>query len=298
MNSASLYHPRHWPTWLAAGILRLLALLPHPLLLAVGRTLGRIARPLARWRAGIAATNLQLCFSELDATARQRLLREHFEALGMGMMEFAMAWWWSDARLERLLLAVEGEEHLPDPDDPRGTIFLTGHFTSLELGGRYLHRRSPTYAMYRPNENPVLQALFERYRGGRIAGIISRNDARTMIKVLKGGDSVWFAPDQNFGRKGRVFADFMGVPAASNTATSRFAELTKARVIPFVLLRERGGYRLVIEPALPDFPSDDPQADTQRINDQIGAWVRRAPAQYNWIHRRFRHRPEGKPHRY
>ncbi len=291
----SLAHPRLWPSWLIAGMMRLLVLLPHPALMAIGRGAGRLTQRFASRRAAIARTNLRLCFPDRSEAEREALLAANFEAMGMGMMEVAMGWWWSRQRLERLLLGIEGEEHLPPLDDPRGTIYLTAHFTSLEISGRYLGHRRPSYAMYRRNENPVIQWLLERCRAGRLLGLIDRNDVRSMLKVLKAGGGVWFAPDQDFSQKGGVFADFMGVPAATTTATSRFAKMSGARVVPFVLFREPGGYRLVIEPALQDFPSQDATADAQRINDIFSRWAQRAPAQYNWIHRRFKSRPEGEP---
>jgi KDO2-lipid IV(A) lauroyltransferase len=292
---SSLYTPRHWPSWLVAGLLRVILLLPYPAVMAVGRGLGRLVKRCAGRRVRIARTNLKLCYPDMTDAERESLIDANFAAMGMGLMEIGMGWWWPHERVERLLIAVEGEEHLPPPDDPRGTIFLTAHFSSLELSGRYLGHRSASHAMYRRNENPVIQALFERFRTQHTIGIIARDDVRTMLKALKAGEGVWFAPDQNFGHKGGVFADFMDVPAATNTATSRFAKMTGARVIPFALFREAGGYRLVIEPPLDDFPSDDMAADTRRINDIYTRWVQRAPEQYNWIHRRFKTRPAGEP---
>ncbi len=293
----SLYAPRHWPSWLVAGVMRMILLLPYPAVMAVGRGLGRLVMRFAERRVRIARTNLQLCYPEMTAAERERFIRDNFAAMGMGVMEIGMGWWWPKHKVESLLLTVEGEENLP-PDDGRGTIFLTAHFSSLELSGRYLGHRTASHAMYRRNENPVIQALFERFRTQHTIGIIDRNDVRAMLKALKAGDGVWFAPDQNFAHKGGLFADFMGVPAATNTATSRFAKMTGARVIPFTLFREVGGYRLVIEPALADFPSDDVQVDTQRVNDLYTRWVSRAPTQYNWIHRRFKTRPDGAPSPY
>lgn len=290
----SLLHPRHWPAWLGIGLLRLAVLLPWPAIMAIGGGLGRLAYLFALRRRQIAEINLQLCFPERDAAWRQRLLRDNFAAMGKGLLEIGMAWWWPRRRLERRLLAIEGEGNLPR-DEGVGTIFLTAHFSSLELSGRFLSVRCPTHAMYRPNENPVIQAMFERYRTRHTLGIIPRDDVRGMIRSLKAGEGVWFAPDQNYGRKGKVFATFMGVPAATHTATSRFAHTSGARVVPFVLFRERRGYRLRIEPALRDFPSDDPQQDAQRINDIFSEWVRHAPEQYNWIHRRFKTRPDAGP---
>lgn len=296
-DAQSLYAPRHWPSWLVAGVMRLILLLPYPAVMAVGRGLGRLVMAFAGRRVRIARRNLELCYPDMPPAEREALIRANFAAMGMGVMEIGMGWWWPHDKVERLLIAVEGEENLP-PADGRGTIFLTAHFSSLELSGRYLGHRTPSHAMYRRNENPVIQALFERFRTQHTIGIIDRNDVRSMLKALKAGEGVWFAPDQNFAHKGGVFADFMGVPAATNTATSRFARMTGARVIPFTLFRERGGYRLVIEPALADFPSDDPAADTRRINDIYSRWVARAPEQYNWIHRRFKTRPDGAPSPY
>jgi len=296
-ESPSLYSPRHWPSWLAIGLLRLLVLLPWPLLMAVGGGIGRLIGVFAKRRAHIADINLQLCYPDMRPEARKKLIRENFAAMGKGLMEVGMGWWWSHKRVEKRLVAVQGEENLP-PDDGRGTIFLTAHFSSLELSGRYLGHRSTSHAMYRPNENPVIQEMFERHRTRHTVGIISRDDVRSMIKALKAGEGVWFAPDQNFAHKGGVFADFLGVPAATNTATSRFAGMTKSRVIPFVLFRVNGGYTLLIEPALDDFPSDDVTNDTQRINDIYSKWAEQAPEQYNWIHRRFKTRPDNIPSPY
>lgn len=297
VKTHSLYAPRHWPTWLAIGLLRIFALLPYPMLMALGGGLGRLVGLLAKRRAHIADVNLQLCFPQMNAQQRRRMIGDNFAAWGKGLMEIGMSWWWSRERLEKRLLAIEGEENLP-PQDGRGLIGLTAHFSSLELSGRYLSHRTSGHAMYRRNENPVLQKLIERYRGAYSLGIIARDDARAMIRALKAGEGVWFAPDQNYARKGMEFADFMGVPAATHTATSRFAQATSARVLPLVLLRERGGYRLIIEPAFDDFPSGDLQQDTQRINHVYDKWVHRAPEQYNWIHRRFKTRPGGAPSPY
>jgi KDO2-lipid IV(A) lauroyltransferase len=271
----------------------MVVLLPYPMIMAIGRLTGRVIRLWSGEREHFADVNLQLCYPDMTPDQRRALIRDNFAAMGMGLMEVGMGWWWSRERIERLLVGIDGEEHLPTPGDGTGTIFLTAHFTSLELSGRFLGHRVPSHAMYRPNENPVIQEMFERQRGRHTLGIISRNDARGMIRALRGGEGVWFAPDQNFGHKGLVFADFLGVPAATNPATGRFAQLTGARVIPFVLLRVDGGYRLIVEPALDGFPSDDAVADAQRVNDVFSRWTRLAPAQYNWIHRRFKTRPDG-----
>lgn len=295
----SAWHPANWAPLPAIGVLRLLALLPYPALMAVGRWLGRRLQAFATRRRHIAEINLALCFPERSDDERRRLLTAHFESLGMGLMEVGLTWWYSHQRFEALV-EVDGSEHLaPAFAAGHGVIFFTGHFTSLEVSGRVLSRLAPALPMYRPNNNPLLEAIMVHHRERGVERTIPRDDVRLMLRTLRANKGVWFAPDQNYGLKHSVFADFFGVPAACNTSTSRFAGMTGARVVPFVVLRRpQGGYLMRIQPALVDFPGDDVRHDTQRLNDILEGWVREAPEQYNWIHRRFKDRPNGEPRFY
>jgi KDO2-lipid IV(A) lauroyltransferase len=154
---------------------------------------------------------------------------------------------------------------------------------------------APVLPMYRPHRNPAVEHAMVRNRERHVEQVIPRDDVRLMVRTLRANKGVWFAPDQNFGHKNSLFSPFFGIPAATNTATSRFAAMTGARVVPFVVLRrqDRPGYDLYIEPPLENFPDADPQRDTDRINVIFEGWIRRAPAQYLWSHRRFKDRPPG-----
>jgi KDO2-lipid IV(A) lauroyltransferase len=121
-----------------------------------------------------------------------------------------------------------------------------------------------------------------------------------MVRVLKAGGIVWYAPDQAYRGKGAQMVPFFGIPAATNTATSRLARLTGAAVLPYFAerLADRSGYRISIGPALEDFPGDDPVADTRRFHGLIEAQVRRIPEQYLWVHKRFKGLTPGYPDLY
>ncbi len=297
-SNLSLLAPRYWPAWSGMLLLRLVILLPFPWVMALGRTVGRVGLRFARQRRRIAETNLRLCFPEWDDARRQQVLKAHFEALGMGLFEIPIGWWAGPGRLQRLA-HVEGLEHLQQAlQAGRGAILLSAHFTSLELGGRLLSLYAPFHAMYRRHGNPVVEKIMAGSRTHRLEKAIPRDDVRGMIRSLKGNHAVWYAPDQNTQRKAAVFVNFFGQVAATNTATARLAKLTGAAVVPYhVVRREDGsGYDVVLEPALTGYPSGDLEADTQRVNDIIEGWVRKNPAQYLWIHRRFRTRPtRGEP---
>lgn len=285
-----LLAPRYWGIWVALGLLRLAVLLPYRLQAPIGRGVGRLTMRLASSRRQIAERNIALCFPELDPLQQRRLLRRHFESLGMTLIEMGLCWWASDARLEPLF-QIDGLEHLREAQQRgKGVIMLTGHFTTLDLGGRFLTMQAPVTAMYRRNENPLFERALRRGRERSAQQAIPKQDIRGMVRALKQNHAIWYAPDQSHRRRHSAVVPFFSVPAATNTATAALARMSGARVVPFSSLRlpDDAGYRLVIEPAFDDFPSADAAADTLRINRWLEQRIRLAPEQYLWIHRRFK----------
>ncbi|MCQ4348739.1 lipid A biosynthesis lauroyl acyltransferase [Pseudomonas stutzeri] len=294
---AAFLHPRFWPLWLGLGLLWLVVQLPYPLLLRLGRGLGALMLLGALSRRAIAARNLELCFPELSAAERAHLLRENFASSGIAFFEMAMSWWWPRARLARLA-HVEGLEHLQAAQrEGQGVILMSLHFTTLEIGAALLGQRHTIDGMYREHKNPLFDYIQRRgrERHNPDASAIEREDVRAMLKVLRAGRAIWYAPDQDYGRKQSLFVPLFGIPAATVTATTKFARLGKARVVPFTQQRlaDGSGYRLVVHPPLADFPGDSEEADCLRINQWVEQAVRQCPEQYLWAHRRFKTRPEG-----
>ena len=288
--SLHLLGPRYWPTWIGLGVLRLIQLLPHAQLLAVGRGIGRLVRHLPlRW-AQVARCNLKLCLPELSDAQRERILIEHFEALGMGLCESAITWWGSDAQIARLS-RVEGLEHLHAAlAQGRGAILLTAHFTTLEIGARVLNIQVPLNAMHKRPKNALLAHFFERHRGRHALRIFSRDNVRGMVRALRDNECVWYAPDQSYRNKGAQMVHFFGVPAATNVATSRLAAMTGTTVL-FVAherLPGHAGYCVRLHPAPPGYPSASAVQDAELFHRFVESEVRRIPAQYWWIHRRFK----------
>lgn len=285
-----LLSPRYWPTWAGLGVLRLLSLLPYGVQLAVGTTLGAVLRRLPLRFVHIARRNIELCMPELGAAGRRRLLDRHFTSLGISLLEIAAAWWWPTARLQKIS-RIEGMEHLREAlRRGHGAILLTAHFTPLEIGGRILAAATPVNIIYRPTKNEALSFVLGRGRSRNGGHAIPRDDIRAMITALKKNECVWYAPDQSYRKKGAEMVPLFGIPAATNTATSRIARMTGAPVLPFLVERlpGRAGYRAVIRPPLEGFPSECPRADAERFHRFIEEQVRAMPDQYLWIHRRFK----------
>ncbi|MEZ0194640.1 lipid A biosynthesis lauroyl acyltransferase [Pseudomonas qingdaonensis] len=295
-------HPRFWPLWLGLALLWLIVQLPYRALLVLGRLLGALMYRVAGDRRRIAARNLELCFPELPSVERTRLLKENFASTGIAFFEMAMSWWWPKARLARLA-HIEGLEHLQAAQrDGQGAILMALHFTTLEIGAALLGQEHTIDGMYREHKNPLFDFVQrrgrERHNLDSLA--VEREDVRGMLKLLRSGRAIWYAPDQDYGAKQSVFVPLFGIEAATVTATTKFARLGRARVIPFTQQRlaDGSGYRLVIHAPLQDFPGESEEADCLRINQWIESVLRECPEQYLWAHRRFKSRPPGAPKLY
>ena len=286
--------PKHWPTWFGIAAMAALARLPWGLQRVLGRMLGGVLRMTLRERRAIARRNLALCFPELDAGARAVLLREHFAAIGIGVFEFARAWWGSIAPLRRGLV-VEGLEHMQAARaDGRGVIVVSGHFTTLEVCGRLMCDYVPLAGMYRPHGEPAMEWAVRRGRARYAAAMFPKQDVRAAVRHLKRGGLLWYAPDQDPSRGDSVYVPFFGQPAHSLTSTHQLARLSGAAVVLYQHERRAdGGYTLRLWPAFDAFPSGSATVDTARVMAGIETMARAAPAQYLWIHRRFKRRPDG-----
>ncbi|MBU9845974.1 kdo(2)-lipid IV(A) palmitoleoyltransferase [Rahnella ecdela] len=298
---ASFLHPRYWLTWFGLGVLFLLVQLPYPVLNRLGIWLGRTSMRFLKRRVSITRRNLQLCFPELPSDQVEARIVSNFESLGMGLLETGMAWFWSDARVKRWF-DVSGLHNLKKAQENKQGVLVIGvHFMSLELGGRAMGLCQPMMAMYRPHNNKAMEFVQTWGRMRSNKAMLDRKDLRGMVHALKKGEAVWFAPDQDYGPRGSVFAPLFAVDQAATTSgTFMLARLAKPALVTVVLVRKAlgKGYELVIQPQLQDYPIDDEMAAAAYMNRVIEKEIMRAPDQYLWLHRRFKTRPAGTPSLY
>jgi KDO2-lipid IV(A) lauroyltransferase len=288
--------PRYWPTWLGLLLLRLTILLPYNLLLKLASGLGCLLYALIPSRRHIAEVNVALCFPELDQEARTRLVKRNYASTVMALFESGLSWWGSDRRL-RSLYRIEGLENYQTAiTKNKGLLLLGGHYTTLEISGRLLaFHIDKVQPIYKRAHNALVDAIMTTTRRRILDDLLSNTDLRAIVRSLRKGKVVWYAPDQDFGRERSVFAPFMGVETATLTATARLAKLSGAPIVPFYSERLPGnqGYLIKILPELENFPSGDDVTDATLVNQVIEQQVRAAPEQYLWLHRRFKTRPEG-----
>ena len=289
--------PRYWPVWFGIGLLRLVCLLPHRIGLGIGRGIGNLAYRLAGSRRFVVLRNLELCFPDLADVERRALAKRHFKALGMSIVEMGLGRWASD-RFHDRVSTLNGVEHLEAAvAEGRGIILLSAHFTTLEIMGRKLAMVSPPFdAVYRRNRSDFITELMRSGREVSADDSIEKRDIKRMVRSLRAGRPVWYAPDQSYDRKGSVVIEFFGVPTMHTTATSTLARLGRAITLPYFPERlANGRYVFTIGPPLEDFPSDDEVEDTRKYVRALETHIRRCPEQYFWVHRKFKNLPDGYP---
>jgi Kdo2-lipid IVA lauroyltransferase/acyltransferase len=291
-------HTRYWPTWVGLGLLRLLCLLPLPVIAAIGAALGALLCRLHGSRRHIAHVNIARCFPELDAAQRDALVRAHFRGFAQSALDIGIAWWGSRRRLARLT-RIRGREHyeraLAAGDN---IVLLAPHFFGLEIGGMRLSMERPIVTVFRDPDNRLLSAVMRRARSRFSMLLVEYKKPLTaLIREVRAGKPLYYLPDQDAGARSSVFVPFFGIQTATFAVLGRLAALTNAVVIPcWTRQLPRGaGYEIVFEEPLKDFPTGDPQTDAARMNAAIERAVRQAPAQYFWVHRRFKTRPPGEP---
>ena len=291
------WSPRYWPAWAGIAALRLLCLLPHKLGLACGRVIGRIAHAIAGPRRRIVRRNIELCFPDLSTGECDALTKRHFEALGMAVIEMGLGRWASD-RFHSRIGSLQGAEHLNAAiEEGKGVILLCAHFTTIEIMGRLLKQAGPPFdAVYRKSRSGFVTELLRSGREVSADSTIEKRDVKRMVKSLRNGRPVWYAPDQSYDRKGAAVIEFFGVPSMHTTATSTLARLGKAVVLPFFPRRRAdGSYEFCILPPLENFPSGDEIEDTRQYVRVLENHIRTCPEQYFWIHRKFKNLPDGYP---
>jgi KDO2-lipid IV(A) lauroyltransferase len=293
---AALARPRYWPAWLGFGLMRLISLLPLPAIWLLGVAVGTLLYVLHAGRRRVVRRNLERCFPQLPAREREQLVRRQFRAFGQTLFDLGVAWWASRRRIERLVRFRHREHYDRALARGENAILLTPHFLGLEIAGIRLSLERPMVTVFRHPDSVPMRVAMERGRSRFGLKLIEHNRPFTsLVRAVKAGAPLYYLPDQDAGRRHSVFAPFFGIPAATFTVPARLARMTGATVIVCVArqLPFGRGYEVEFQPPLKNFPSGDALTDATRINAAIEKAVRQSPAQYFWMHKRFKTRPEG-----
>jgi Kdo2-lipid IVA lauroyltransferase/acyltransferase len=276
--------------------MRALALLPLPVLRAMGWCMGWVLYIVVVPRRKVVRRNLALCFPELPTSTRKGL--EPYIFINFAQAWLDRGWLWHaprDVVARRLHLTGAVDEFAGITP----TVIFAPHFMGMDAGGIALMLNVPRQytSIYTDQSNKVVDAwmLRGRQRLGVMRMFNRSSGVREIASSLKQGQPLYLLPDMDFGDKGAEFVPFFGVTAATVPSLSRFARLGGAKLVPVVTRLTKTGYDVEVMPAWQNFPTADLRADTLRMNQELETYIRSMPEQYYWVHKRFKTRPPGQP---
>jgi len=282
------------------GLMWLLHWLPLSIIGRIGEAVGTLLFILLRSRRHIALTNLRICFPDLSESERVALAKRHFRAYVRSILERSVLWWAFEERLKKLIF-IETEIPLTDIQSSP-SILLCPHFVCLDVAGAAIALHMPACSVYVPQRNRIFDQALRRGRSRfHPVRLFARNDGiRPVMRAMREGLPFFMLPDMDFGPKDAEFVPFFGMPAATLTAPARLAATAGARVIPVVAFYrpDYSGWTVKIYSPWEDYPGSDLTAATRRMNAFIEDRVREVPAEYFWVHRRFKTSPAGRSNIY
>jgi lipid A biosynthesis lauroyl/palmitoleoyl acyltransferase len=277
---------------------KLFVLLPYRWQMKAGIGLARLVYPFLKRRKVIAMTNIQIMFPELTQLEQEKICRQCFDSMGAAAVENIIAWFMSKRRFAKIDFTFHGVEAFKaSHENPQqGTLMLGCHYTAIEIAGRYISENfPPIYLVYQRNRHKVFEYVSRKQRHKYVEECFTRKNLLPIVRVLRNKQTLWYAPDQDFGQEHTIFVPFFDIPCSTLTATSWLVQKSKARVFPVYQLRrdDLSGYDLYADEPWDNFPSGDVYQDALRYNQWLESVIKRHPAQYLLQHRRFKTRPVG-----
>jgi KDO2-lipid IV(A) lauroyltransferase len=295
----SIFNLKYLPSRLMVFTLYCISFLSLKNKMRLGNTLGRFAKKKLSSRSHIARKNLKACFKDKSDEEIEEMVEDCFVQLTTGFIEGTHAWW-QDMAPHQANVKATGIEHLVEAQKKgNGVLLLGGHFAVVDFAIPLIAAQIKNLAyMYRPNNNPILNDMIEKGRARAGVSSFTKKQLKEMKAFMAKGGVVWYGCDQDFGKKGEVFAPFFGVDAINITTPSWIVKETGAAVI-FMGMRRLGEeeYEIEFSKELPEFGHNNEQ-DARCWNKELEEAVSRFPTQYMWVHKRFKTRPEGEPNFY
>ena len=284
----------HAVTVTAIAFMKGLAYLPLPVVRALGTALGWLLYALIGARRRVVHANFRVCFPELSNAERHKLALQTFVCFSQAWLDRAWLWHAPQAWVQQRVRLTGAVEELAG-NDP--TVIFLPHFVGLDAAwaAMALEMPRPSTTIYTDQSNKLVDRwiLQGRQRFGHLRLFGRIEGVKPIVAALREGQPLYLLPDMDFGPDESVFVPFYGVSTATVPSLSRFARLGRAKVVPLLPRLTADGYEVNVLPAWTDFPSGDPVADTALMNARLQDYITTMPAQYYWVHKRFKTRPEG-----
>ena len=253
----------------------------------MGRLLGKFLFIVAKDRKKIAQANISLCLPNLSEDDQKKILNNNFMLLGKSIIETGIAWFWSDAKIKKLIdYEIFGLDLLSIEHSSKGNLIIFKHSQHLELDARILAINAEIYGVSRAHNSASMNKIQNKGRLSSIKDTADKNNPRQFMKWLKDGKNVLYAIDQDYGWDHSVKLKFFNQEATTITTPKKIIDITGSNLIFMNSYYEKNKIVLKLE-ALNSLGIDD-KGLAQKINDLMEEKILLHPAEYLWAHRRFK----------
>jgi KDO2-lipid IV(A) lauroyltransferase len=250
-------------------------------------------------RRHVTLTNLRVCFPDWTEEKRIEVAKECFFNLSRAALDHGVLWKGSREQVLEMVKFDDGLVECLSNEENRPLIMIAPHFAGLDATGIAFNTFVRGVSLYQRQSNPVWdKAAYDgrmRFSDPILIAKSDQSDLRPVIRAMRQGLPFYYLPDMDHGRRNSIFVPFFGVPAATLPMASRLAKMTKAKVLMCMPEMTEWGYQIHVTDFFDNFPTDNPEADTIRVTQELETWIKKYPSQYMWTHRRFKTRPEGEP---
>lgn len=256
----------------------------HP---AIGKVCGKLLFMIATGRKKIAQANIEACLPNLSKAEQQKLLQDNFMHLGRSLIETGIAWFWSDKKIQsKVDYDVIGLDLLSANDSNNGNLIIFKHSQHLELDARLLAMNAAVFGVSRTHNSASMNKIQDKGRLSSMKDTADKNNPRKFMKWLKAGKNVMYSIDQDYGWDHSVKLRFFNQEAATITTTKKIIDTTNSNLL-FINSYYKNN-KLILKIELIDHAGLDSIELAQKINDLMEEKILQHPAEYLWMHRRFK----------
>jgi len=271
--------------------LQLLSLLPFKFQMFLGKLLGRLLYKVLKKRKKVVTWNIQKCFPDFSESETTELAKENFVRIGQAVFEICNSYYWSDKKFKKKIKNIDEFKKKIEAIKTSNNLLLVPHTGNVDFVVRAPSLFLKVNGMHRSAENKLWDKIMTEGRKKFVDKIFLPNEGKKLLDTLNEGESVLYAPDQDYGFKNSIFVDFFNHKALTVVFPSILVKRTKNKIILLTLVKEGNGYLADIEELM--LEGEDPAHDLRIINSAIEKFAQNHKSEYYWIHRRFKNRPEG-----
>ena len=248
-------------------------------------------------RRRVTRINLRAVYPDMDTDRRNRIARASMTHYVRSVMEAGLLWHWSLDRIFKHFDETHNMELYHEAVSAEaGLILVGGHSGAWELLSLFIQKYFNSAILYKPPTHPDFEAMLlkKRQRGGAQLMPTTAAGLRSMFKLLKNGQAVALASDQEPSLGEGQFAPFYGIETLTGVLLPRMARRTGAPVLFATCKRRKGGrYQVHFFKADETIYADNMRTALTAVNHGIEQCIEVAAEQYLWAYKRFRNRPEG-----